>query len=260
MKLKTIAFIAVLTAISLTSCKNSPATENSVAESSVEGQSIIVSSIAEITQPEESSTVSETSIEEISEDDFWGTSKTTSSIEDESSLIMEITEYEYEENELRGGIEIIKYNGADTSIVIPNQIDGKEVTAIGESAFEENGNIVSVTIPNTVIDIKTNAFAQCSNLLTVTFEDNSKLDGIFTGAFEKTAIQEFTVPENCRYVSASFDMNYDMKKFVVLGMQTDVLSLNVPSECTIYFNKGSEAEKNVKLHSPFKWAYLDELE
>ena len=94
MKLKTIAFIAVLTAISLTSCKNSPATENSVAESSVEEQSIIVSSIAEITQPEESSTVSETSIEEISEDDFWGTSKTTSSIEDESSLIMEITENE----------------------------------------------------------------------------------------------------------------------------------------------------------------------
>ena len=65
MKLKTIAFIAVLTAISLTSCKNSPATENSVAESSVEEQSIIVSSIAEITQPEESSTVSETSIKEI---------------------------------------------------------------------------------------------------------------------------------------------------------------------------------------------------
>ena len=262
MKLKIIAFIAVLTAISLTSCKNSPATENSVAESSIEEQSIIVSSIVEITQPEESSTVSETSIQEISEDDFWGTSKPTSSAENESSLIMEIAEYAYVDDKYsEGGIELTKYNGTDTTVTIPNQINGMNVTAIGESAFEGNENIVAVTIPSTVIDIKTNAFAQCSNLVNVAFEDNSKIDGIWDGAFKETALQEFTVPENCRYVLESFDFCTNMKSLTFLGKDTEIHGdFSIPLECTVYFYKGSEAEKHITLHSPFKWAYLDELE
>ena len=263
MKLKTIVFIAVLTAISLTSCKNSPATENSVAESSVEEKSII----AETTKPEESSTVSETSIKEISEDDFFhadtGQSTTSSQIvEDESSLIMEIAEYEYVDDKYsEGGIELTKYNGTDTTVTIPKQIDGMNVTAIGESAFEGNENIVAVTIPSTVIDIKTNAFAQCSNLVNVAFEDNSKIDGIWDGAFKETALQEFTVPENCRYVLESFDFCTNMKSLTFLGKDTEIHGdFSIPLECTVYFYKGSEAEKHITLHSPFKWAYLDELE
>ena len=262
MKLKTIAFIAVLTAIFLTSCKNSPATQNSVVESSIAEQSVI----AETTKTEESSTVSETSIQEISEDDFFhadtGQSTTESSqiVEDESSLIMEIAEYEYVENELRGGIEITKYNGTDTSVVIPNQISGKEVTAIGESAFEGNENIISVTIPNTVIDIKTNAFAQCSNLSTATFEDNSKIDGIWDGVFENTAIQEFTVPANCRYIGSAFDMNYNIKKVIILGEKTEVNNLHLTSDTIIYFPRGSNADNHISLHTPYTYKYLDELE
>ena len=263
MKLKTIAFIAILTAISLTSCQNSPATENSVAESSVEEKSII----AETIKPEESSTVSETSIQEISEDDFFhadtGQSTTSSQIvEDESSLIMEIAEYEYIDDEYNKGIEITKYNGTDTNVNIPKQIDGMNVTAIGESAFEGNESIVSVTIPNTVIDIKTNAFAKCKNLISATFEENSKIDGIFTGAFEETGLTEFTVPENCRYVSEAFDMSYDVKKFVILGEKTSVLNLHIPSmDTVVYFPKGSQAETDIVLHhSPTAWKYLDELE
>ena len=262
MKLKTIAFIAILTAISLTSCQNSPATENSVAESSVEEKSII----AETIKPEESSTVSETSIQEISEDDFFhadtGQSTTSSQIvEDESSLIMEIAEYEYIDDEYNKGIEITKYNGTDTNVNIPKQIDGMNVTAIGESAFEENENITSVTIPNTVTDIKDNAFARCTNLLNVTFEDNSQIDGIWDEVFSETAIQEFTVPENCRYVMSAFTFCNDIKKVIILGKNTSLSkNFSIPFECTIYFPNGSEAEKEIKLHSSYNYKYLDELE
>ena len=263
MKLKTIVFIAVLTAISLTSCKNSPATENSVAESSVEEQSII----AETTKPEESSTVSETSIKEISEDDFFhadtGQSTTSSQIiEDESSLIMEIAEYEYVDDKYsEGGIELTKYNGTDTTVTIPKQIDGMNVTSIGESAFEENENITSVTIPNTVTDIKDNAFARCTNLLNVTFEDNSQIDGIWDEVFSETAIQEFTVPENCRYVMSAFTFCNDITKVIILGKNTSLSkNFSIPFECTIYFPNGSEAEKEIKLHSSYNYKYLDELE
>jgi len=263
MKLKIVFVMAILTAFSLTSCKNSPAVE-----SSVEEQSVISSSVAEITQPEEKSTVSETSVEQSSDDDFFVISKIISSaeisnnVEDESSQKIEIAEYEYIKDEYNeGGIEITKYNGTDTNINIPNKIDDMEVTAIGESAFEGNERIVSVAIPNTVIDIKTNSFAQCSNLLNVTFESNSNIDGIWDGAFKETALQEFEIPENCRYILESFDFCTSMKKLTFWGKNTEIHGdFSVPLECTIYFYKGSEAEKHITLHSPFKWAYLDELE
>ena len=262
MKLKVMILSALLVAISLTACKNSPPPETSV--NSVEEQSIITSSIPENTQLEEQSTVSEISVEEKSENNFFnmdtGKSTVESSqiIEDENSQLIEVAEYEYAENELRGGIEITKYNGKDTEITIPNQIDGLEVTSIGESAFEENESIVSVTIPNTVVDIKTNAFAKCSNLLNVTFEDNSKIDGIWDGVFESTAIQEFTVPVNCRYVGSAFDMNYNIKKFVILGEQTEVNNLHLSSETIVYFPRGSKADNHITLHTPYAWKYLDE--
>ena len=262
MKLKTIAFIAVLTAISLTSCKNSPATENSVAESSITEQSVM----PETTKPEERSTVSETSIQERSEDDFFhaDTGQTTTSsqiVEDESSLVMEVAEYEYAENELRGGIKITKYNGTNTEVVIPNSIDGSEVTSIGDYAFKENEKIVSVTIPNTILDIEIEAFANCKNLLNVIFEDNSKLERIFTGAFQETGITEFTVPENCKRVGDAFYRS-NINKLVILGKETQFAkdfafsSLDV----VVYFSKGSEAEKYVTLHTPYTYKYLDELE
>lgn len=259
MKLKIVVFISVLTAVSLTSCKNSPDIE-----SSIEEQSVISSSIAEITQPEEQSGISETSVEQLS-DDFFGINTKTSSIEsvveDESSLVMEIAEYEYAENELRGGIKITKYNGTNTEVVIPNSIDGLEVTSIGDYAFKENENIVSVTVPNTILDIEIEAFAQCKNLRNVIFEDNSKLERIFTGAFQEAGITEFTVPENCKRVGDAF-YGSNINKLVILGKETQFAkdfafsSLDV----VVYFSKGSEAEKYVTLHTPYTYKYLDELE
>ena len=263
MKLKTIVFIAVLTAISLTSCKNSPATENSVAESSVEEQSII----AETTKPEESSTVSETSIKEISEDDFFhadtGQSTTSSQIvEDESSLIMEIAEYEYADSELRDGIEITKYNGTDTEVIIPKQIDGMEVTVIGDNAFDGNEKITSVTIPNTILDVGIEAFANCKNLSNVIFEENSKLDRILVRAFDNTALQEFTVPENCRILGNAFN-ECDIKKLVILGTKTGInymSDFSLPLDVVVYFPRGSQSAGDISLHTPYTWKYLDELE
>lgn len=262
MKLKIVVFMAVLTAVSLTSCKNSHTVESSVKE-----QSVISSSIAEITQPEESSTVSETSIEEISEDDFFhadnGQSTTISQIvEDESSLVMEIAEYEYVNGEIRDGIEITKYNGTDTEIIIPNQIDGMEVTSIGDNAFDGNEKITSVTIPNTVLDVGIEAFANCKNLSNVIFEENSKLDRILVNAFDGTALQEFTVPESCRILGNAFN-ECDIKKLVILGNKTGInymSDFSLPLDVVIYFPRGSQSAGDISLHTPYTWKYLDDLE
>lgn len=52
----------------------------------------------------------------------------------------------------------------DTSLVIPAQIDGVDVTVIGEKAFYNNSQIVKVYISEGITEIGVSAFANCENL------------------------------------------------------------------------------------------------
>lgn len=63
---------------------------------------------------------------------------------------------------------ITKYNGTDTVVVIPSKINGVTVTTIGTDAFL-GLNITSVTIPASVTEIGSNAFADCTNLTSVNY-------------------------------------------------------------------------------------------
>lgn len=63
---------------------------------------------------------------------------------------------------------ITKYNGTDTVVVIPSKINGVTVTTIGTDAFL-GLNITSVTIPASVTEIGSNAFAGCTNLTSVNY-------------------------------------------------------------------------------------------
>ncbi len=62
------------------------------------------------------------------------------------------------------GVTITGYNGLGGSVVIPSILGGSPVVAIGPSAFENNQNIESLTIPEGVIEIGANAFAGAKNL------------------------------------------------------------------------------------------------
>ncbi len=59
------------------------------------------------------------------------------------------------------------YNGTDTVVNIPEEYNGKPVTAIADNAFKNNTNIISVIIPDSVSTIGANAFAGCTALDTV---------------------------------------------------------------------------------------------
>ena len=63
---------------------------------------------------------------------------------------------------------ITGYNGTDTVVVIPSKINGVTVTTIGTDAFL-GLNITSVTIPASVTEIGSNAFAGCTNLTIVNY-------------------------------------------------------------------------------------------
>lgn len=67
---------------------------------------------------------------------------------------------------------ITKCDSAVTSAVIPSEIDGEPVTAIGDSAFRECDALTSITIPDSVTVIKEHAFDGCSQLKDVAIPDS----------------------------------------------------------------------------------------
>ena len=118
-------------------------------------------------------------------------------------------------------VTITGYTGNEASVVIPNEIEGKPVTAIGEKAFYQNYTLTSVEIPNSVTSIGTSAFHLCSNLTNVTFEEGSKLSSIGAGAFYWcTKLTDITIPDGVTSIGNSV--------FYKTGLQ----NINIPAGVT----------------------------
>lgn len=60
-------------------------------------------------------------------------------------------------------VSIMKYNGTEPDIVIPEKIDGYTVAAVSDSAFKKQ-NIKSVIMPDTIEEIGESAFEGCEKL------------------------------------------------------------------------------------------------
>jgi len=67
-----------------------------------------------------------------------------------------------------GTITITGYTGPDGDVVIPDTINGRPVTRIGESAFVFKTGLTSVTIPSSVSRLGDYAFLWCRSLTSVT--------------------------------------------------------------------------------------------
>ena len=69
-------------------------------------------------------------------------------------------------------IEIIAYNGTETQIVIPEEIDGMKVSSIGEKAFYRNQTMTGITLPSTLKSIGTYAFYYCKAMTAIDIPDS----------------------------------------------------------------------------------------
>ena len=65
-------------------------------------------------------------------------------------------------------VEITKYTGSETEVVIPEEIDGYKVEVIGADAFYFCNSLTSITIPNGVTSIGNYAFWYCNGLNGIT--------------------------------------------------------------------------------------------
>ena len=63
-----------------------------------------------------------------------------------------------------GTITITGYTGPGGAVAIPDTINGLPVTRIGDSAFDGETSLTSVTIPNSVTSIGEEAFSCCTSL------------------------------------------------------------------------------------------------
>lgn len=101
--------------------------------------------------------------------------------------------YDYEYLQLNDGIQITKYNGANSTVTVPDEIDGKTVVGIGDWAFA-GLNVTEVTLPDTVISIGWGAFSESASLKKVTLPD--KLTEIQKFAFSNcTALTYIEIPD-----------------------------------------------------------------
>ena len=67
-------------------------------------------------------------------------------------------------------VEIAAYDGTASSLTIPSKVNGYDVTAVGEQAFM-NQAITSISLPNSIKYIRSQAFKGCVNLATMTTHD-----------------------------------------------------------------------------------------
>lgn len=100
-----------------------------------------------------------------------------------------------------GAVTITGYTGPGGDVAIPAMINGRPVTAIGESAFVLKPSLTSVTIPHGITSIEAYAFLWCRGLTGVTIPGSVTNIGnyAFQGCDSLLAVQ--VDPANTQYSS-----------------------------------------------------------
>ena len=94
----------------------------------------------------------------------------------------------------------------DVEIHIPKEIDGYPVCYIGEAAFSKKFNITSVTIPDTVQAICSDAFKDCASLQRISIGSGLKL--VLENAFDNcVSLQEVHIKDLASWCDIRFFSN-----------------------------------------------------
>jgi hypothetical protein len=89
-------------------------------------------------------------------------------------------------------VTITGYGGTDGDVVIPDEIFNMAVVAVGNFAFENNTNLTTAIIPDSVERIGWYAFFECNHLTSVTI--GNKVKDIMLGAFANSGLTSVLIP------------------------------------------------------------------
>ena len=98
-------------------------------------------------------------------------------------------------------INIVKYIGSESEVTIPDKIEGKEVTTILENAFSEVTSIKKVIFGSCIIEVRSGAFRDCSNLEAVVMNEGITVLGDY--AFSNTSLVSVDIPDTLESIGLS---------------------------------------------------------
>ena len=98
---------------------------------------------------------------------------------------------------------VLGVKGNPEKVVLPSEVNGKQLTTIYKDAFKDNTAIKSITIPDSYTEIGDGAFAGCSSLETVNIGSGLETIGkdVFNGCVK---LKDITLPDSQRLESMRF--------------------------------------------------------
>lgn len=127
--------------------------------------------------------------------------------------LAESTDWNYDANYaiLRG------YDGAGGDVVVPAKIDGFTVDVIGINVFKGD-TITSLTLPETVLELRSNAVASCEKMTSVTLPQSLVVINRMNFC-SCNALSEVTIPASVRYIGdTSFRFCDALRKITFEGV------------------------------------------
>ncbi len=128
---------------------------------------------------------------------------------------------------------------AGSDLVIPPELAGYPVIAIGNSAFYSNNVIETVTIPASVKLIDVSAFKNCEKLKSAVFEENSPVKVIYDNTFSGCInLESVILPDSLECIeSEAFS---DCKKLKSIDLPETLVYIRYG----VFFNSGIESDKS----------------
>lgn len=195
---------------------------------------------------------------EINLDGDSTTELTSSNVENSSETTLSIDSVKkaketdaslFEYIDVANGVSITGFSGDCEIVVIPNNIEGKNVVSIGKNAFINNNTMKGVKIPETAQVLGESSFLNCTELEVAVFGSSvKKIDMYAFGGCKKLHDIEF----NDGLESLGFSC-LGFTNFTSIEIPSSITEINDPfvvdgsnRSITVIAESGSSAEQYVK--------------
>ena len=130
----------------------------------------------------------------------------------------------------KNAVEITKYTGTEDTVTIPSEIDGKDVTNIGKSAFENCTTVKKISIWAEIEVIDDSAFKGCTSLKEISIPYETETIG--KSAFENcTSLEEVTLWTTETIGDGAFK-NCTSLKEISIPYETETIGKSAFENCT----------------------------
>lgn len=152
-------------------------------------------------------------------------------------------DFEFNDNPEHEDIIITGYIGDDPIVVIPNEINGKPVTAF-ERIFMNNKIVVAVRIGDNVTEVESDAFVNCEKLKYVVFGKSVKSLG--GGNFAGTDVEEVVLNDGLVSIGTEGGTGAVLASSkAIIHVPESVTEMHI-SGCHLVVKAGSYAEEYVE--------------